>query len=232
MGLWEPVPGKGWKPCECQKIRAAEKRLERSGLSQEIKEKTFKNFKTDYPWQQGMKDAAIAYGKAFFEAKEAGAKLPWFYVAGMSGCGKTHLCTAICGAMLKREVPVVYMPWVTESRRLRGFINEPDTFDEMASAFIDTEVLYIDDLFKQSSSQELNPSNAEVRVLYEIANARCIQNKPTIISSEWYLEDELMQIDVATFSRIYERSKGHTVNIGREMDKNYRINGAKEEAKK
>lgn len=225
MGMWEPEWGKGWVQCECQKVRSAERRIEKSGLADEIREKTFKNFRAESDWQQAMKDTAIAYGKAFFDAKAQGGKIPWFFISGQPGCGKTHLCTALCGALLNRGIPVSYMQWVTESRRLRGFANDPDSFDELLAPYTDVEVLYIDDLFKQRGHKELIVSDAEGKVLFEILNTRYIQNKATVISTEWFLETELMELDDGTFSRVYERSKGFTVSIERGEGKNYRING-------
>lgn len=214
----------GVKECGCQKVRQAERRIKDSGLADEIKEKTFRNFKTDTEWQKSMKDCAVSYGKAYFKAKETGGKLPWFIISGQPGCGKTFLCTALCGAMLKKGVAVTYMQWVTESRKLRAVVNEPN-FDVIIEPFTDVEVLYIDDLFKQRGRQEIDVSNAEAKVLFEILNNRYIQNKATIISTEWYLETDLMGVDDGTFSRVYERAKGFTVSIERGMDKNYRING-------
>lgn len=226
MGMYEPEYRKGWVPCECQKIRAAEQRIKKSGLAEEIKEKTFKNFQTDTEWQRNLKDTAIAYGEAYFEAKKNGSKMPWFFVSGEPGSGKTHICTALCGAFLKREVSVVYMQWITDSRRLRALVNDAEAFDEEIQPFLDTDVLYIDDLFKQPSHSELRATDAEGKVIFELLNRRMMLNKSTIISTEWYLEDELMAFDAGTFSRAYMLSKGFTVNIERGMDKNYRLNGS------
>ena len=208
--------------CECKKVREAEKRIEKSGLATEIREKTFKNFKAETEWQEAMKNKALAYGKAYMKAKNAGGKLPWFFIAGQPGSGKTHLCTALCGAMLRKGIPVYYMQWVTESRRLRALANDPD-FDAMLWQYTDIDILYIDDLFKQQGHREIRVSDAEAKVLFEILNTRYIQNKATIISTEWYLESELMPLDDGTFSRVYERSKKYTVSIERGGDKNYRI---------
>lgn len=225
MGMWEPEYGKGWVPCDCQKIRASERRIERSGLAKEIQEKTFKNFRVDTEWQRNLKDTAIAYGEAYFEAKKTGGKIPWFFVSGEPGSGKTHICTALCGAFLKREVSVVYMQWVTDSRRLRALVNDVDAFEEEIQPFLETDVLYIDDLFKQPSHSELRATDAEGKVVFDLLNRRMMLNKATIISTEWYLEDELMAFDAGTFSRAYMLAKGFTVNIERGMDKNYRLKG-------
>lgn len=212
--------------CECLKVRKAQMRIEKSGLADEIKEKTFKNFKTDTDWQRDMKKTALAYGKAYFDVKENGGKFPWFFVAGNPGCGKTHLCTALCGALLNRGVPVSYMQWVTESRKLRGYAFEQEVFESIIEPYIDIDVLYIDDLFKQPAHKEINVSDAEGKILFEILNQRYIQNKATIISTEWYMDDdELMRFDGATFSRVVERCGDwrFVLNIERGPDKNYRL---------
>ena len=225
--MWQRIREDGYSemvPCECQKVKEAERRIEKSGLSSEIEEKTFKTFVAEDEWQRHMKDTAIAYGKAYFSARESGGKLPWFFIAGQPGCGKTHICTALCGVMLKREVPVYYMQWVTESRRLRALANDP-AFDAMLWQYTDIDILYIDDLFKQQGHQDIRTTDAEVKVLFEILNTRYIQNKATIISTEWYLENELMAVDDGTFSRVYERAKGFTVSIDRGQGHNYRISG-------
>lgn len=223
---WKPGVDKYGRPvsveCDCWKVRQAEKRIAESGLKDEMQEKTFKNFKAETDWQRNMKDVAIAYGKAFFEAKEKKTKLPWFVISGQPGCGKTHLCTALCGALLNRGVPVTYMQWVTESRKLRAVANDPD-FDTMLEPFIDIEVLYIDDLFKQRAHKDVNVSDAEARMLFEILNKRYFMNKATVISTEWYLESELMALDDGTFSRVYERAKGFMISVERDQSKNYRI---------
>lgn len=211
-------------PCPCQIVKEAERRMRDSGLADEIKQKTFRSFKAETPWQQEMKNTAIAYGKAYFKAREAGKIIPWLFISGNAGSGKTHLCTALCGGMLKKGIPVYYMQWVTESRRLRAIANEPD-FDAMIAPFINVDVLYIDDLFKQPGHTKLNVTDAEGKVLFEILNNRYIQNKGTIISTEWYLESELMRLDDGTFSRVYERAKGFTVSVNRDEGKNIRING-------
>ena len=210
------------RECECVKVKAAENRIKASGLADEIKEKTFKRFQVNYPWQKEMYDKAVAYGKAYFKAKESGKKLPWFFIAGNPGCGKTHICTAICGVMLKRGVPVSYMQWVTDSRKLRAVVNEPD-FDIMLEPYLEVEILYIDDLFKQPGNRTPNITDAEGKVLFEIVNGRYVRNKATIISTEWYLDSELMQLDDGTFSRVYERAKDFRFAVPRDKSVNQRM---------
>lgn len=218
--------------CECHKVREAERLIRRSGLEGEIAEKRFDNFQVTNPFQQELKDKAIAYGKAYFEAKANGQKLPWFYVGGQSGSGKSHICTAICGVMLKRGVPIRYMKWTIDSLKIRALANTPNEYMDELMKYVDCEILYIDDLFKQRSHKKLNASDAETNVLYNIVNERLMRNKSTIISSEWFLKTELTQkLDDATAGRILQSAGGgkYVVSIERNQNYNYRLNGEEDE---
>ena len=211
--------------CPCRKLREAEWQIKASGLEDEIKEKRFDNFECSQPWQQSMKDKAIEFGKEYFAAKDEGRKLPWLYIGGQSGSGKTHLCTAVCGVMLKKGVPVRYMRWATDSRKLRAIRNSPE-YDGMFERLCNAEILYIDDLFKQKSHKTINVTEAETYVLFELLNERMMQNKSTIISSEWYLRSEMIeQVDDGTFGRVYQMT-GYgrfDISIKRDTENNYRI---------
>ena len=77
------------------------------------------------------------------------------------------------------------------------------------------KVLYIDDMYKTGKGQQ--PTVGDVNLAFEIINARYNDTgKVTIISSERTVE-EMLDIDEAVGSRIYERSKGNYLNLyGRE----------------
>lgn len=142
-------------------------------------------------------------------------------------CGKTHLCTALCGAFLKKGIPVQYMQWVREARRMKSIVMERD-YESEFQKFVDCEMLYIDDLLKQSSKANgLNPNEADGRLLFEILNQRLLEKKPTIISSEWRLMDDLMVYDDGIFSRVWEMADSgrFAIGVARGEDRNYRLKG-------
>ena len=206
-----------WRVCDCVKAKEAERKMRSSGLGAVLEAQTFENFKTETELQKAMKQAALNY----LDALQTGT--PWFYIGGNPGSGKTHLCTAICGELLKKGWSVKYMQWVAEARRLKAYVNEPD-FDNLVDEYITCDALYIDDLFKMMfSGRPCTPTEADVKIAFTIFNARYLQNKPTIISSEWDIVGDLLEADEGTFSRVYERSKGHTVTIPRDTANNYRL---------
>lgn len=212
--------------CSCYKQKVAREMVERSGLSGHIDTNTFDSFITNNPTRALVKEKAQEYTDALVQGmKEKNPRLPWFFIGGNPGSGKTHICTAICGELMKRGVRVKYMQWLNEVRRLK-FCTNDDSFEELAAEYLYAPVLYIDDLFKQRYTEQPVFSNADITTAFKILDSRYAQNKPTIISCEWNLVDHLIAYaDEGVFSRVYERCRGFMINISRNMDNNFRMTG-------
>lgn len=208
--------------CACRVAQEAERRIRYSGLSHVLDNWTMERFQAAQPWQQRMKETVLAY----VEALKAGGN-PWLYVGGAVGSGKSHLCTAACGELLRTRFSVRYMQWLTDARRLKSYANDAENYDEMIMKYLNTPVLYIDDLFKakRGAKDALAPSDADVRLAFELINGRYAADRPLILTSEWMLT-ELMDVDEGTFSRVYEKTKGFRVEIKREPGRNYRTESA------
>lgn len=204
--------------CKCAEIRRSIMRMKRSGLKDIIKDYTFDKFDAVEPWQKALKSAATDYAK-----KPEG----WFYLGGQSGCGKTHLCTAICRELLLEGKQVIYMLWRDDIAKLKSLALDGEERQKMIERFKKAEVLYIDDLFKTGRNPdgyEPKPTAADINAAFEIINYR--YNNPsllTIISSELN-EDDLLDIDEAVGGRIFERSK--SISIAKDRSRNYRIRKA------
>lgn len=218
---WIDVGNNTVRRCPCFKAREAERLLEASGLSDVIGKQTFEAFRAETQTQKRIKETAERYLKDLTEAKDSPRK-PWLYIGGNPGCGKTHICTAVCGELLKRNIGVKYMQWLDEARRLKAYVNEPD-FEEEVADYISVSVLYIDDLLKQKYTDDPSFTEADIKIAFTILNGRYLLNKPTIISTEWDLLDQLLPADEGVFSRVYERCKGYTLNIERNPENNYRL---------
>ena len=161
---------RGPRECKCVEKARSRKRLRDSGLERLAARCTFESFKTAKPWQQGVKKLAQDYLKD--------ARRLSFFISGQSGCGKTHLCTAICNELIERGGSLRYFQWVRDGTRLKQLLCEGGDYEKEIRALIGTRYLYIDDLFKQEITA------ADIRLAYEIINGRCIAGRPTIISSE------------------------------------------------
>lgn len=218
---FEDERGRWVKKCSCRLAREAEQRLASSGLADAVQRQTLESFTATTPVQIRIKEVATRYLDRLLTAKR-GDRIPWMYIGGNPGSGKTHICTAVCGQLLKHNIGVRYMQWLDEARKLKAVVNDED-FEDYVTDYTGVSVLYIDDLLKQKYSPNPVFTEADIKIAFTILNARYIMNKPTIISSEWSLLDHLLPADEGVFSRVYERCKGYTVDIDRNPVNNFRL---------
>lgn len=203
------------RECKCMEIRRSMNRMAKSGLSDLAKRYTFKNFQTDTDWQRGIKERAMSYAKS---------PVGWFFMGGQVGCGKTHLCTAVSAKLMRDGRSVIFMPWRDAIIPLKANVNDDEQYLKLINPLKKADVLYIDDFFKAPNG---NPTAADINLAYELINYRYNNsNLITIISSERSI-NEIMKIDLAVGSRIYERTKNNAVTVGRDAEKNYRTRGAR-----
>lgn len=207
------VPHEYYPPCECMQIRESINRLKRSGMEPVVRRCTFKTFNVETDWQRVMMDTAKAY------LENGVQKGAWLFVGGAVGCGKSHICTAVCRELLYK-LPVRYMTWPADSQRLKRLVNESDLYEAELEQLRKVAVLYIDDLFKPV--ENMPPTPADVRLAYELINDRYVSGRATIISSERYISD-IARIDEAIGSRICERAKHFCLDIAYGDGKNQRI---------
>ena len=203
------------RECKCMNIRRNAERLVKSGLSQLLQECTFETYIAKEPWQKSAKLLAEKYIIDFYNH--------WFYAGGQVGSGKTHLCTAIAGYFLDMGKSAKYMLWRDEIVPLRAMVTDSEAYVTTINRLKKVEVLYIDDFFKTERGKQ--PSTADINIAFEILNYRYINRELiTIISCEKHLE-ELIDIDEAVGSRIYQKTKEYCLNINNDRARNYRMRG-------
>lgn len=220
LGYWTTVE----RECDCMNVRKNMRRLKKSGLQDEITRCRFDNYEAEEPWQNTVKTTAQQYVETVLQDNPDGGRKGWFFIGGTSGAGKSHICTAICGALLHHGKELQYMEWRNEAVRLKAIVNEPAEYQKTMDYLKNVEVLYIDDFFKSGdvSGTGQRPTDGDVRLAFELLHARYRNpNTITIISSESALH-EIHTIDQAIGGRIGERAgKQYILNlIG--MEKNYR----------
>lgn len=196
------------KGCDCIELRKHYWNIQKSGLKDVIDQHTFDNFEATEPWQELM----LSKTQKFAENP-----LGWIFLGGQSGCGKTHLCTAVCGKLLRNGKQVSYIKWVAIVKRLKALKFKEDLYENVLQELRSAEVLYIDDFLKEEK-----PS---MDIAYEIIDARYIErDKITIITSEMHIND-MMKLDEAVAGRIRQRSEGNILQIINQEGRNYRLKG-------
>jgi len=195
------------RECECMVVYRNKLRLKRSGLVKVIDAYTFDKYKTAYSWQKSIKEIALK----FLEQSEK-----WFYIGGSVGCGKSHICTAICREVIERH-EVYYMPWRDEIVQIKANTTNDEEYRNLINPLKIVPVLYIDDFLKGKYT------DADLNVAFEILNYRYVNRQTTLISSEKTIDD-IIDIDEAIGSRIYQMAGEFEITV-KGAEKNIRLSG-------
>ena len=184
------------RECRCMARRRSEKIISKSGLSDLLERCTLESWDAQELWQKKLLSWAQKW------AKEPSG---WFYLAGTPGTGKTHLCAALCGILMNQGMECRYMLWRDVSVQAKAVVNDEAEYRRIIDPLKRVRVLYIDDLFKTGKGQQ--PTTGDVNLAFEILNSRYNDTrKITLLSSELTMT-QILNIDEAVGSRIYERSK-------------------------
>lgn len=200
------------RECECMQKRRCLDAIRRSGMERMLERCTFDSYHTRDDWQKRAKSQAQAY------ATQNTGK--WLYLAGQSGCGKTHLCTAVCNVLIQNGRSVKYVIWRQLLQELQALRFNADGYEAKMQEIRETDVLYIDDFLKAIQKN----SQSELGYAFEVINYRYVSGKQTIISSEMLLDD-MRKLDEAAAGRIAEKASGFIIQIQRDAGRNYRTNG-------
>jgi DNA replication protein DnaC len=201
-----------WRMCQCMGARKSLEQIEKSGLKSLIDECTFENYEATADWQKH----ALSLAQNYLEYGEN----MWLFFGGQSGAGKTFLCTAVAGELLKRNNAIKYMMWDSESKALKSLVNDTYEYQRRMDELKSVKVLYIDDFLKVQRGQQ--PTPADINLAFEIINHRDVKNLRTIISTEKTIDD-IISLDEALGGRINRRSRGYQMNIAYDRNKNYRL---------
>ena len=207
---------KSFERCKCMDIRITNRILKNSGLYEQVQKMNFKAFVVSDEWQKKCLETCLNFCKN---------KVGWLFFGGQSGSGKTHLCTAVTGYLIKKGNRAKYMLWRDEITQLKQIVNDAEMYQAKINLLKTVPVLYIDDFFK--TEKDKIPTQADINVAYEILNSRYNSKLITIISSELTTGD-IIEIDEAIAGRIIEMSKDYCLNLKKDRARNYRLKGCDE----
>lgn len=207
--------------CSCKEIRRSIRKAASSGLGELMKHHTFQTFQTPDPWQRQAKEMAQAYARN---------PVGWFVASGVSGSGKTHLCTAICGELNGQGRAITYLPWRETSRQIKGAALDSEERKRQIEPLLLADVLYLDDFLKTAAGH--TPTTADVELAFDIIGPRYNRKATTILSTEWSVRD-LLDLDGALGSRIFEMSDhgAQFLDIQAKSGRNWRLHQQKERSK-
>lgn len=201
------------RTCICEKSRASLRRLEKSGVCADWRNKTIDRFAASNEWQQVLKSKVSAY--------ITDTRRGWLFVSGQSGCGKTHLCTAAFVSLVQAGLSGHYKRWSDLMQEMDAAYYTREEYEKLTKPLLTCRVLYLDDLFKSQNNASV--SNRAFDHTLRILDAR-YQNPEllTILSTEWTL-DRLIAFDEALGGRIAERCGKYIVQVAAVDGRNYRL---------
>lgn len=213
--VWEDDDGYVMsKPCDCSIERDFKRRIKRSGLMDLVDNYSFDKYEVKFQWQKIIKDTALKFVKNSDQGN-------WFFIGGQVGAGKTMICTSIVSKLVEKGYEAYYMMWRNDIMDLKMKIDSYEEYAKKLDFLKNIRVLYIDDLFKGTNL----PTEADLRILFDLINYRySINNSITIISTERTI-DEIVAIDQAIGSRIYQRCKDYSIKLAKNNELNWRMKG-------
>lgn len=198
--------------CECLEKKQSIEKMERSGLTEAFKQRTFKTFIVNNEWQIKAKNEVLRYVNDFLK-KETNASL---ILCGNPGSGKTHLGIGAMLELINNNVGCVYKEYISMLTNLKQVINEEEEFIRELEKYINPRVLFLDDFLKGQ------PTEADRKYIYKVINTRYLKGKPMIISTEKSIK-EILMFDEAVGSRIVEMAQNNIITFPRGIENNYRL---------
>lgn len=195
--------------CSCH--RELLKDIERGNLEKlvPLKDCTFESFVIDekfYPGNAFQKTEKIFNSCRQYAIGFTPASKNVLFLGGV-GVGKTHLSLAIANVVINRGYSVVFgtSQNIVSDLQSEEF-NDGREQQYYKRAVLNCDLLVIDDL----GTEVLNPSR--VAILYNIINSRLLSKLPTIITTNFTLDELEEKYDQRIFSRITGEYKNLTID--------------------
>jgi len=202
-------------PCECREQKIIDRLIKHSGLTDELKLKSFSGFKITKA-TKAMFDIAYTYAKDFNKIRNERPNGVAF--TGTVGTGKTHLLAAIANNLLTRRVPVLFIntPDLLAELLTAQFSEDRSEMERKIGLVSNVDVAIFDDLAKEKISEWGQTQ------YYRIINHRYLEGLPTLFSSNCDWDQLVDKLGEATISRLYEMTRGRVANI---KTYDYRLKG-------
>jgi DNA replication protein DnaC len=183
-------------PCECRQHQLVAERLHQARIPPKFLNKTIDNYTGRGRIQSEVRKAARAYVSGFHLREEMKGLL----IVGQIGSGKSHIAIAILKEIIKKGYRGLYYSVPELLQRIREtYSSESDEAEaDVLDMISEVDLLVLDDLGGDAA-----PAWVRDR-LYLLINRRYEENKPTIVTSRYDLEELKTQLGQRIVSRLFE----------------------------
>ena len=191
------------KMCACMKKKLILAGMESSGAAELMKTQSFETFDLSYfaadeNTLRSMKhifEFCRSYADGFTPDSDS------LLFTGPTGLGKTHLSTSIASVVINAGYDVVYEPaqdlFQEFERQHFGRSGYPDAGEDATARYFDCDLLIIDDLGTEMSTQ------FTVSTFYNLLNTRIIRHRPMIVNTNLTQEELRRRYSDRITSRLF-----------------------------
>lgn len=162
-----------------QKLDPFERKFDHSGMPESFLAMTFEAYDADNAKRKKAKSLAESYVSGFQGFKNTAKNS--ILLCGQVGSGKTHLAAAVAMELMQQGCNVTFLSYRQTITHLKWL--SVDECDRATSDYINSEILFIDDLYEGKGTE------ADANFLKPIIDERMHQQKPTIFTTEKYVND-------------------------------------------
>jgi DNA replication protein DnaC len=193
--LGDPDFGRAF-PCECRHDEVRDRLRRRSQIGA-LADRSFDNFFPTGRTSLGSQDQRTLTFALDSCRKYAEEPPGWLLLCGPPGCGKTHLAAAIANRQIElgTEVFFTVVPDLLDHLRATYAPGGEVSYDELFETVKSSQLLILDDLGTQSSTQWAREK------LFQILNHRYTANLPTVITTN----EPINQLDERLRARLEDR---------------------------
>lgn len=190
----------GAMPCECLAKKQAFEKLQKCGLSDVFKQKTFSSYLCKNKNQAQAKHKALTYCQEYLSKSSS------LILCGKSGSGKTHLGIAVMLELINKNVNCKYVEYNNMIVSLKQSVMDEENHMREMEKYLNPKVLFIDDFLKGKTTL------TDLNYIYRIINSRYIKGNPVIISTERSIK-EILLWDEAVGSRLVEMAQDNIITF-------------------
>lgn len=175
----------------------AEALLGRAAIPPRFLSRSLDNFSTENEGQQRALSSAKRYADNWHENKTNGTSL---IMCGAHGTGKTHLAIGIARHVIEAGDSAVFVSVIDMVRAVKETYsrNSERTERQVIADFARPDLLILDEIGRQHGT------DTERLIIFDVINARYLQNKPSILITNLTLPELGQALDEATQDRLRE----------------------------